>query len=279
MRKLAIAAAFASTILATPAVARDGSMYVGIEGGAMIVEDMDLDYADEEGFAADAITVDHRVGYDVGILGGYDFGMFRLEVEGAHKRAAVDQLRFTPDTDILPGAGAGVDADGRVAVTSAMVNALLDIGDDEGWRGYVGGGIGAARVKQSAATDDNVGFSASDSALAWQAIAGFSAAVTPNLDAGLKYRYFNTRRLDFGDSGAADPFDLGGKFRSHSLLASLVYNLWTPPPPPPPVVAAPPPPPPPATQTCPDGSVILTTDVCPVPPPPPPPPPPTEERG
>jgi hypothetical protein len=160
-----------------------------------------------------------------------------------------------------------------------MVNALLDIGDDEGWRGYVGGGIGAARVKQSAATDGNVGFSASDSALAWQAIAGFSAAVTPNLDAGLKYRYFNTRRLDFGDSGAAVPFDLGGKFRSHSLLASLVYNLWTPPPPPPPVVAAPPPPPPPATQTCPDGSVILTTDVCPVPPPPPPPPPPTEERG
>jgi hypothetical protein len=28
---------------------------------------------------------------------------------------------------------------------------------------------------------------------AWQAIAGFSAALTPNLDAGLKYRYF--RRL------------------------------------------------------------------------------------
>ena len=77
-------------------------------------------------------------------------------------------------------------------------------------------------------------------------------------------------------------FDLAaeGRFKSHSLLASLIYNFGAPPaPPPPPVVMAPPPPPPPATQTCLDGSVILATDICPAPPPPPPPPPPAPERG
>ena len=41
MRKLAIAMALASTGLATPAVARDNSPYVGVEGGILIVEDMD----------------------------------------------------------------------------------------------------------------------------------------------------------------------------------------------------------------------------------------------
>ena len=41
MRKLAIGMALASTAFATPAVARDGSWYAGIEGGLMIVEDFD----------------------------------------------------------------------------------------------------------------------------------------------------------------------------------------------------------------------------------------------
>lgn len=39
MRKLAVAMALASTaIVATPALARDKSWYVGVEGGAMIVD-------------------------------------------------------------------------------------------------------------------------------------------------------------------------------------------------------------------------------------------------
>jgi opacity protein-like surface antigen len=280
MRKLAIATAFASTMLATPAVARDGAWYAGVEGGLMIVEDTELDYHDPSISVDEGIIVDHKMGYDVDLIGGYDFGMFRLEAEAAHKRASVDQIRFAPTTEILPGAGNGVDGDGRVGVLSAMVNALLDFGDDDGWKGYVGAGVGLARVKYRAFVDgDTIGFSDSDDAMAWQAIAGFSKAVTPNVDVGLKYRYFNTRRLNFGNDAAIVPWALDGKLHTHSLLASVVYNFWTPAPPPPPVVETPVAPPPPATQTCPDGSVILATDVCPQPPAPPPPPPPEPERG
>ena len=43
MRKLAVVLALASTALASPALARDNSWYVGVEGGAMIVEDIDYD--------------------------------------------------------------------------------------------------------------------------------------------------------------------------------------------------------------------------------------------
>ena len=43
MRKLAIAMALSSTLLATPAFARDGAMYIGGEFGAMIVEDIEID--------------------------------------------------------------------------------------------------------------------------------------------------------------------------------------------------------------------------------------------
>ena len=43
MRKLAIVMALASTAIASPVLAKDKAWYVGVEGGAMLVEDMDLD--------------------------------------------------------------------------------------------------------------------------------------------------------------------------------------------------------------------------------------------
>ena len=39
------------------------------------------------------------------------------------------------------------DADGSARATSGMVNVLLDFGDDDGWSGYVGVGVGLASVK------------------------------------------------------------------------------------------------------------------------------------
>ena len=55
MRKLAIAAALASTVLATPALAVDKAWYVGVEGGAMIVEDTDLDFFSDDFDVPDAV--------------------------------------------------------------------------------------------------------------------------------------------------------------------------------------------------------------------------------
>ena len=93
MRKLAIAMALASTVLATPAVARDHSFYAGVEGGVLLVEDMDLDYSDNTPFALkDALTVRHRSGFDIDAVAGYDFGMIRLEGELGYKHAKVHEI-------------------------------------------------------------------------------------------------------------------------------------------------------------------------------------------
>ena len=293
MRKLAIVAALASTAFATPAVARDRSAYVGLEVGPMLVEDLDLDVDGDVVLVSDGISIDHKYGWDADVLAGYDLGRFRIEGELGWKRASVDEVTVVND------AVGTFDAGGRTRIFSAMLNGLVDIGDDDDrWSGYLGGGVGYARVAVRAGADDVNGaadfvINAEDSAFAWQGIAGLRYAVSPNVDLGLKYRYFNTGKLNFGDSDAlvCGPFtqiaceETGittrGKFRSHSLMLSLIYNFYTPPPPPPPVEVAPPPPPPPppATQTCPDGTVILATEMCPAPPPPPPPPPPAPERG
>jgi len=282
MRKLVMAMALASTSLATPAVARDGSAYVGLEAGPMLIEDTEYDLTLARERNTFVFTPTHKVGYDIGLLAGYDFGFLRAEGEIAYKRAGAEEM-FIPRV---------IDVEGRTTALSVMLNGLLDFGPDDGVRGYVGGGLGLARVKMRAESDvERLLISGADSGLAWQLLAGVAFPVSPNLDLGLKYRFFNVRRVEFSDDSGQQcgPFGcvttdstLSGRFRSHSLLATLTYNLFTPPPPPPPpveVAPPPPPPPPPATQTCPDGSVILATEVCPAPPPPPPPPPPAPERG
>jgi hypothetical protein len=81
MRKLAIAMALASTALATPAVAADHSWYAGVEGGIMFVEDPTFDTVVTVGGIDDrtdgAFRLNHKLGIDADIIGGYDFGMFR----------------------------------------------------------------------------------------------------------------------------------------------------------------------------------------------------------
>ena len=276
MRSLAIVLALASTALATPAVARDQTWYAGVEGGLMLAEDNDFDVsgatiADTDDF----VGFDYKKGLDLDIIGGYDFGMIRAEFEAGYKRASIDDVNFAVG-------GRASDSGGNVRVYSAMANALLDFGNDDEWNGFVGGGVGIANVRYKLTFNEpgNVGNgSDTDRTFAYQAIAGVRKAISNNIDLGVKYRYFVAPKLNFDIIDG----EAKSRFRSHSLLASLVFNFAPPPAPVvvEPVVAPPPPPPPPATQTCYDGSVILATNTCPQPPveTPPPPPEPAPERG
>ena len=62
MRKFAIAVALASTALAAPAIARDNSPYVGIEGGGMLEQNTNFDYADPAISVPDAYRLRHHLG-------------------------------------------------------------------------------------------------------------------------------------------------------------------------------------------------------------------------
>lgn len=254
MRKIAVVLALASTALATPALARDKSWYVGIEGGAMIVEDIDYDVANLN----NAASVDHDYGYDVDGVVGYDFGGFRLETEVGYRRATVDGYQSSTTTPFFNGAGARGNAaagtynnaGGSTSALSFMLNGLLDFGDDDGIQGFVGGGVGVARVKANYALNNNGNFlDDSDTVFAWQGLAGIRAPLTDHLDATLKYRFFNADNVKLVDVSNRT-FD--GRFRSHSILGGVTYNFGSPTPPPPP----PPPEPAPVVQ-CQPGPFIV----------------------
>lgn len=274
MRKLAIAMALSSTVLAAPALARDGVPYVGAEFGAMIVEDLDFDIGTNE----NALNVDHDYGYDGAIFAGYDLGMFRVEIEASQKKADVEAIQTNRGIVTFGPNNRNFDpAAGRTKVQSLMLNGLLDFGED-GWdggvSGFIGGGIGLARSSVSAGAFSNLPGVIDDrdsSSLAWQVLAGVRQSLTPNVDAHLKYRFFNTKPDFEGTAYANFTGDTDTRIRTHSLLGGLTYHFGAPP-----VVVVPPPayvpppapyvPPPVQTQTCPNGTVIPATQTCPLPP-------------
>jgi OmpA-OmpF porin, OOP family len=271
MRKLAIGLALASTALASPSMARDGQWYVGVDGGAMIVEDLQLDI----GALPIEGTANTKTGYDFGAVVGYDFGGFRLEAETSYREA--DLTSFASSVPGIPsGAGAGLSTaglkatNGDVNALSFMVNGMLDFGEDDGLQGFVGGGVGVARVDVQQIFAAPSWLDDSDTGFAWQALAGIRAPLSDSWDVGLKYRFFNASKVDLVDRLGRG---VETRFRSHSLMGSIVYNFGgeevvevVEPPmvvPPPPVIAPPPPrplPPPPPRVTCNTGPYIVFFD-------------------
>jgi len=113
-----------------------GAWYVGGDFGAMIVEDVDFDFGL---LNTETPALNHDYGYDGGLFVGYDLGAFRIEAEVAYKRADIDS--FSTSTNLPP------TKPSESAALRFMINSLLDFGDDDGVSGFVGPGLGVARVK------------------------------------------------------------------------------------------------------------------------------------
>src|SRR5256885_1878710 len=135
MRKLAIAVALATTAMATPAVAKDHTFYVGADLGAMVVQDSRVRVIGFDAPRRPVYLINHKLGYDVDLLAGYDFGFLRAEGEIAYKHASVNRLTATDNENF---------ADGNSSAFSGMLNGLFDFGDEDGLYGFAGGGIGIA---------------------------------------------------------------------------------------------------------------------------------------
>jgi hypothetical protein len=123
MRKLAIAVALTSTMLATPALARDGAWYVGGSFGPMIVEDIEVDI----GAVDNAITIDSEYGYDGELFVGHDFGAFRLEARSLTSAlVSMNSSRAFGCRVQARDFAQFSEADGRSEALSFMVNGMLD---------------------------------------------------------------------------------------------------------------------------------------------------------
>jgi len=181
MRKYLFLATIAAAAIASPAAARDGSPYVGADLGVVFPEDKDVNGSVD--FTTNTATrpdigaagigrIRFKTGYDLDLNAGYDFGMFRVEGEVGYKHAKVKHFDLVNNYLIGINSGSGQSFGvgnpnpgfaSDTSVLSGMLNAMVDFGDDAGWSGFAGGGIGIARFKE---------LGDSESKAAWQAIAG-----------------------------------------------------------------------------------------------------------
>ena len=144
MRKLVLGLALASTALATPAIARDKSWYVEGDLGGVITEKQSVTQKSNGSGVGSLVT---KPGYDVGGSVGYDFGSFRLEAETSYRRSAGDSYT-NASTGTIYSATSGQLTKTASGALSFMLNGLMDFGPDDGMQGFVGAGIGVARVRR-----------------------------------------------------------------------------------------------------------------------------------
>ncbi len=256
MKISALLLAGTSMVIASPALAREGQAYVGINAGVSLEDQVDIDAANTNP-QQNAAFADTEIGLDADIVVGYDFGPIRLEAEGGYKRAGYEGLTVLIPA-IVPGspvpAGTVVQNEEDLSILSGMVNALVDLGRDDGPQVFAGGGFGIVNIDLpvevagvgTVIDDDETDF-------AWQLIGGLRFPVNDKIDLGLKYRYFVIDEFQINTANAI-PAEVD--YQVHSILASLTYNFGSkaqpaPPPPPAPVTPPPPPAPPPAPAPAP----------------------------
>lgn len=255
MRKLSVAIMMTTTLLAGSASAQDSAWYLGLKGGASIVQDRAFVQKDAD---AGAFKNDYKQpGFNVAGQVGYDFGAFRTEFELGYQQGSMTHF-FNQGLPELGATDYFWDGRGKTKVTSFMLNGLFDIPTEGKTSGYIGGGIGLAHLKAKnyrVAKGANAFLNDGDTALAWQAIAGLRRELSDKADLTLEYRYFKATSGDFRTAGDVA---VEGDYRSHSLMLGVSFNFGTkkeepaaPPPPPPPPAPEPAPAPAPAPEPAP----------------------------
>ncbi|HYB11767.1 MAG TPA: outer membrane beta-barrel protein [Alphaproteobacteria bacterium] len=158
--------------------------------------------------------VDENIDRDVGaaLIGsvGYAFpDRIRVEAEANWRRGT------TATVD-------GVSSVGHVSEYGGLGNVLYDIPISESYTGYVGAGVGVARVGYTFSPSGGTGTDDSDVAFAYQGIAGIAYNLNSNLALTADYRYFRTTPVSIRtESGART----SGEYDAHTLTLGLRYSF------------------------------------------------------
>ena len=222
----------------SPAEARRFTQwYFGVDGGASWVEDIDVStYTNPPGPPGVAQTNTVDQGWAAFATAGYAFNNnWRVELEGGYRANEFD-------TNIIGGVETPMDGD--IREYTAMANVLYDFESFSDLVMSLGLGVGGdySRVSTVAPTS----FHDSQTALAFQALAGFSYPVTSWMDLTLNYRYLYVTDVTLTDDSVAptsvietDPIrkhtvTLGLRFGGRSRAPMMNQPAAAPPPPPPP---------------------------------------------
>jgi outer membrane protein OmpA-like peptidoglycan-associated protein len=194
--------------MAGDALAADKGFHVGAAFGPNWTRDSDLTGG----------GINTSADFDTGFAGALALGWAygngaRAELELAHRRN---------DLDSLSGTTAGA---GDITSWSGMVNVYYDLKTGTPFTPYFGAGIGAARASLEASPVGGSRVDESDTAFAYQLIAGVGYRLNENASVFTDYRYFATTGLGLStQSGTAVDAD----YNNHTVMIGLRYNFAPP---------------------------------------------------
>ena len=198
------------SVLAVPAYA--AGPYVGVEAGAVFLSDSTFEAA-----GIDVGDAKFDTGYGLGLVGGHDFGTWRLEGEFTWRKNDNKEISSAFGTDPIGG---------DVSTLALMVNAYYDFRMvSPTFVPYLGVGVGGARV--SAKVDDPIDGTViddNDMVFAYQLAAGVGFVVNKQITIDLGYKYFATADPSFEVIGAGGA-KLDAEYKSHNIFLGLRYSF------------------------------------------------------
>jgi len=196
------------TFVAIPAFA--AGPYVGAEGGAVFLQKSTVS---QSGFPD--FDLKTKTGFGLGLVGGFDFGTYRLEGEFAYRR--------NNNKEVTSGGLTGTIG-GDFSTMALMVNGYYDFKTvSPTVYPYLGAGIGAAR--DSLKATDDVGVTQVDDSkivFAYQLAAGVAYNVTKELTLDLGYKYFATSKPELEDTSGSKA---KVEYMSHNLFLGARYSF------------------------------------------------------
>jgi len=199
------------TVLAVPAFA--AGPYVGAEAGAVFLSDSTFTSAGNSD-----LELKSKTGYLLGMVGGYDFGTYRLEGEFAYRRN--NNKEATDDVDTFP-------VDGDYSTMALLVNGYYDFRTvSPTFVPYLGLGLGGARVTAKG-SDASSGVFVDDSTMvfAYQVAGGVGYAVSKEITLDLGYKYFATAKPEFDFTANTGGGKTKGEYSSHNVFLGLRYGF------------------------------------------------------
>ena len=233
--------------------AQAATHYVSGFGGVSWMQNMDA----SETYIQDARGEDSStdLGSGLALTGaiGCDYGSYRFEAEVGYQtnnvKSAIDYINGDAETypsDAIGTLSASYPMRGDVSALTLMGNGYYDVDLGSKVELYVTAGVGVAQVSFHDVNDtgswtagsgelsgtyifganNDPGFNAHETTLAWQVGAGIAAPIADNVKLDLRYRYFATTDFTVADMGEEMPspnntISRNTNLSSHSVLLGL----------------------------------------------------------
>lgn len=186
---------------------KDSKIYISANLGYAMAQNTDTTIGTSSG------AIEYEPGFAGAAAVGFGFDYGRAEAEISYQRNGLDKVRVS---------GSGLDASGDISNLALLFNGYLELFKIENVvTPYLTAGMGVAMVDISGlpvkSGDSYTTDSHKDTVFAYQFGAGVGYTVSEKLTIDLKYRYFQTSDLTFGNTIAS--------YGSHNFYLGVRYTF------------------------------------------------------